>query len=48
MPLRIVNETCERCPIPDCEVRSAPPVEIERQQRQQQLADAVAALVHGA
>ncbi|GAB2454200.1 hypothetical protein GCM10011375_01560 [Hymenobacter qilianensis] len=48
IPLRIVNETCERCPIPDCEVRSAPPVEIERQQRQQQLAEAVAALVHGA
>jgi hypothetical protein len=47
IPLRIVNETCERCPIPDCEVRSAPPVEIERQQQQQQLAEAVAALVHG-
>ena len=47
IPLRIVNETCERCSIPDCEVRSAPPVEIERQQRQQQLSEAVAALVHG-
>jgi hypothetical protein len=47
IPLRIVNETCERCPIPDCEVRAAAPVEIERQQQQQQLAEAVAALVHG-
>ncbi|MBC6696655.1 helix-turn-helix domain-containing protein [Hymenobacter puniceus] len=42
-----VNETCERCSIPDCEVRAAPPVEIARRQRQQEAADAIAALVNG-
>ncbi|QDA61096.1 helix-turn-helix domain-containing protein [Hymenobacter jejuensis] len=47
IPLKVVNETCERCPIPDCEVRSAPPVEIERQERQLELEEAVAALVNG-
>ncbi|MCC2547026.1 helix-turn-helix domain-containing protein [Hymenobacter sp. BT175] len=47
IPLKVVNETCERCPIPDCEVRSAPPVEIERQQRRKELEASVAALVNG-
>ncbi|OON69157.1 helix-turn-helix domain-containing protein [Hymenobacter sp. CRA2] len=47
IPVRWVNETCERCSIPDCEVRAAPPVEIERRARQQQLATAVQALVQG-
>ncbi|WP_260625830.1 helix-turn-helix domain-containing protein [Hymenobacter sediminicola] len=42
-----VNETCERCSIPDCEVRAAPPVEIARRQRQREAADAIAALVNG-
>lgn len=42
-----VNETCERCAIPDCEVRAAPPVEIARRQRQQEITDAIAALVNG-
>ncbi|MCA8831316.1 MULTISPECIES: helix-turn-helix domain-containing protein [Hymenobacter] len=41
-----VNETCERCTIPNCEVRAAAPVEIERRQRQQELEAAVAALVN--
>ncbi|MBX0290790.1 helix-turn-helix domain-containing protein [Hymenobacter sp. HSC-4F20] len=45
---REVNETCERCTIPNCEVRAAAPVEIERRQRQQELEAAVAALVNGA
>ncbi|SDX92728.1 helix-turn-helix domain-containing protein [Hymenobacter psychrophilus] len=43
-----VNETCERCTIPDCEVRAAAPLEVERRQRQQELQDAVAALVNEA
>ncbi|GAB2966036.1 short-chain fatty acyl-CoA regulator family protein [Hymenobacter coalescens] len=47
IPVRWVNETCERCSIPDCEVRAAPPVEVERQARRQQLAAAVQALVQG-
>lgn len=42
-----VNETCERCSIPDCEVRAAPPVEIARRQRQREAADAINALVNG-
>ncbi len=41
-----VNETCERCTIPDCEVRAAAPLEVERRQRQQELQAAVAALVN--
>ena len=41
-----VNETCERCTIPNCEVRAAAPVEVERRQRQQELETAVAALVN--
>ncbi|RSK45699.1 helix-turn-helix domain-containing protein [Hymenobacter perfusus] len=41
-----VNETCERCTIPNCEVRAAAPVEVERRQRQQELEAAVAALVN--
>jgi transcriptional regulator with XRE-family HTH domain len=47
IPVRWVNETCERCSIPDCEVRAAPPVRIVEQQRRDELAAAVAALVQG-
>jgi len=47
LPLKVVNETCERCPIADCESRAAAPVEIERQARRQAFEDAVAALVQG-
>ncbi|WP_246289688.1 helix-turn-helix domain-containing protein [Hymenobacter terrestris] len=43
-----VNETCERCTIPDCEVRAAAPLEVERRQRQQELQAAIAALVNEA
>ncbi|QIX60698.1 helix-turn-helix domain-containing protein [Hymenobacter sp. BT18] len=46
IPQKRVNETCERCQIPDCEVRSAPPVEIERKARQQALRDAISNLVN--
>ncbi len=42
---RIVNETCERCPIPDCLERAAPPTEIERQQRQFRFEAFVAGLI---
>ncbi|KAA9338288.1 helix-turn-helix domain-containing protein [Hymenobacter busanensis] len=47
IPTRWVNETCERCSIPDCEVRAAPPVVINKQLQRQALTDAVAALVRG-
>ncbi|GGG55551.1 helix-turn-helix domain-containing protein [Hymenobacter glacieicola] len=47
IPQKEVNETCERCTIPNCEVRAAAPVEVERRQRQQELEAAVAALVNG-
>ncbi|TGE16229.1 XRE family transcriptional regulator [Hymenobacter elongatus] len=46
IPVRIVNETCERCPIPDCEVRAAAPLEIERKQRTKELEAAIATLVN--
>jgi transcriptional regulator with XRE-family HTH domain len=41
-----VNETCERCQIPDCEVRAAPPVEVERRERREQLRGAISNLVN--
>lgn len=48
IPQKEVNETCERCTIPNCEVRAAAPIEVERRQRQLELEEAVAALVNGA
>lgn len=33
LPTVPVGETCERCPIADCAVRAAPPVELSRQQQ---------------
>ena len=37
----IINETCERCPLPDCDERAAPPIllaaEQQKQARYQQL-----------
>ncbi|GAB3224603.1 helix-turn-helix domain-containing protein [Spirosoma arcticum] len=35
IPETLVGETCERCPIPDCEVRAAAPVALMSQQRTQ-------------
>lgn len=32
IPFRMVNKTCERCPLPDCQERAAPPVVAERRQ----------------
>lgn len=46
-PGRLVNETCARCPIPDCESRAAAPIEVERQAGRQALEAVVAALVQG-
>lgn len=33
IPLKIVNQTCERCPIENCEVREVPAVHIEKERR---------------
>lgn len=38
---RTVNTTCERCSITDCEVRMAPPVIIEQQQKEAAINDAL-------
>ncbi|MBC8084382.1 MAG: helix-turn-helix domain-containing protein [Hymenobacter sp.] len=43
---KTVNETCERCQIPDCEVRAAEPLELERRARQHAAQEAIAALVN--
>ncbi|MCB9005381.1 MAG: hypothetical protein H6664_13480, partial [Ardenticatenaceae bacterium] len=32
IPHLIINETCERCPIMDCEVRAAPPIVLQAEQ----------------
>ena len=45
LPFRIVNETCERCPIVDCESRAAAPVEIVRQAEREAFEAAVTELV---
>ena len=47
LPFRIVNETCERCPIADCESRAAAPTEIVRQAERAAFEAAVTALVQG-
>ncbi|MDQ2772138.1 MAG: ImmA/IrrE family metallo-endopeptidase, partial [Bacteroidota bacterium] len=47
LPFRIVNETCERCPIADCESRAAAPTEIARQAEKAAFEAAVAAVVDG-
>ncbi|AMR28339.1 hypothetical protein A0257_15405 [Hymenobacter psoromatis] len=47
LPLRIVNETCERCPLTDCQERAAPPVQVQRAAEQVAYEAAVAELVGG-
>jgi predicted transcriptional regulator/DNA-binding XRE family transcriptional regulator len=47
LPLRIVNETCERCPLTDCQERAAPPVQVQRAAEQAAYEAAVAELVEG-
>ncbi|WP_310392004.1 helix-turn-helix domain-containing protein [Hymenobacter sp.] len=45
LPFRTVNETCERCPIPDCESRVAAPTEVTRLAERAAFEAAVTALV---
>ena len=47
LPFRTVNETCERCPIEDCESRAAAPTEIVRLAERAAFEAAVAELVEG-
>jgi len=41
IPVKTVHTTCERCGIMDCKERAAPPVEIFRQQQQEQISKAL-------
>ncbi|MBB6501723.1 XRE family transcriptional regulator [Pedobacter cryoconitis] len=41
IPVKTVHTTCERCGIMDCKERAAPPVEIFRQQQQEQISIAL-------
>jgi len=34
IPLKIVNQTCERCPLEKCEVRAVPAIYIEKEKRE--------------
>ncbi len=47
IPLRTVNETCERCPLSDCAERIAPPTVIAQQERHTAMRQAVDALLEG-
>ena len=47
LPLTIVNETCERCPLADCAVRAAPPTQVQQAARRATFEAAVAELVQG-
>ncbi|WP_257722067.1 hypothetical protein [Hymenobacter sp. PAMC 26628] len=40
-----MNETCERCAVPNCEVRAALPTRLEQDAARRAYAEAVAALV---
>ncbi|MGI4867317.1 MAG: helix-turn-helix domain-containing protein [Janthinobacterium lividum] len=47
LPLILVNETCERCPLADCTVRAAPPSQVQHAAERAAFEAAVAALVEG-
>jgi transcriptional regulator with XRE-family HTH domain len=47
LPLILVNETCERCPLADCTVRAAPPTQVQQAARRATFEAAVAELVQG-
>ena len=37
IPVRVVNKTCERCPISDCLERVAPPIVVEKREKNRQI-----------
>ncbi len=45
--LKVVNETCERCSLANCEVRAAPPIQVQQAAERASFEVAVAALVQG-
>lgn len=44
IPIRIVGETCERCPVADCSERMEPPIELQKFQRIENMKIALKAL----
>lgn len=42
---RVVNKTCERCPISDCEERAAPAIEVKKKENRKAVQDALRKLV---
>ena len=44
IPYRVVNTTCERCPIKDCAVRAAEPIIVEKRERIRRVRAALSAL----
>ena len=47
IPRRDVHLTCERCPLPDCAERAAPPVLVEQQEVRERRAQALGQLLSG-
>jgi predicted transcriptional regulator/DNA-binding XRE family transcriptional regulator len=47
LPVRVVNETCERCPLADCLERAAPPTQVQHAAERAAYEAAVAELVAG-
>jgi hypothetical protein len=45
IPTKVVNETCERCPIDNCQERAAPPLYFQRKQQQQEIKEAIQELI---
>jgi XRE family transcriptional regulator, fatty acid utilization regulator len=44
IPETFVGETCERCPMADCEVRAAPPTVLIRQQQTERVLETIGQL----
>ena len=42
---RVVNKTCERCPITDCEERAAPAIEVKKKENRKAVQDALKKLI---
>lgn len=43
---RVVNNTCEHCPIPDCKERAAAPVVITRKKRKNAMLESIEQLIN--
>lgn len=47
IPVRFVNQTCERCPAEDCRERVSPPMHVERVKKSERLEEAISGLIKG-